>query len=299
MIEACKNSVRQVDEPADGRAVRERVLNVWDRCPPFRTDDLMTTYLIYIDDSGDEHHDVLAAFCIPVETWGPVIGYWKAFRKQMNRQWGVPPSVEFHSQELLRRRSSTLLDHVKMENGQPKEYEYPQQIELPGGQVMTREELFIGAVTRLAEMNTGDRSFGVRVLATHAPAANGMSFLHEPLMELLHAFLVDDDSWAVLWVDGTDTHREERLRGHHRAPPAKSRRILEDAIPRRSTHSHLIQIADICAHAALRHIRATDGQEPRKLLGSAFSRLNGLLIQPEPPYDGGYQGIHEIAVQNE
>lgn len=255
-----------------------------------------TTYLTYLDDSGDQTLDILAAILVPVETWGPVINYWKHFRRKMYRQWQIPPSVEFHSLKILHRDAQYLEDETDLDpgladdehpNGQPRRYPYPASIELPDGQHTNREGLFLDAATRLAEMNTGDRQFGVRLIVAAAEAPNGSARLHAPMLDYLHDFLAETNSWAILWSDGVDPSKDAVLRRLHRHLNASTRRVLEDAVPRQSTHSHFIQMADLCAHAALRHVRHERGTETRGQVRDAFARLQPMIVShPETDEHG-------------
>lgn len=261
----------------------------------------MTTYLAYLDDSGDESHDILAALLVPVESWGGVIGYWKAFRRNMAKVWKFPPSVEFHSVEILHRGGVTeLVDSVidreladaEHPGGRYGVYTYPSTSVLADGTTATREDLFVSAVTRLAEMNTGGRAFGVRLIVLFARRASGSAKLHALMLLRLQEFLVEDGSYAIVWSDGTDPAKESELRASHRRLDAHTRRILEDVVPRDSKHSHFIQMADVCAHAALRALRGEEGVETRRRLANAFGRLQQLIVQ-HPSNDGG--GISHVA----
>jgi hypothetical protein len=55
-------------------------------------------YVIYVDDSGNEHVGSLwTALAIPAEWWTEYLGRWLGFRKWLYRTQGVPASFELHS----------------------------------------------------------------------------------------------------------------------------------------------------------------------------------------------------------
>lgn len=230
------------------------------------------TYLVYVDDSGDERHDVLITFCVPLTAWAGVLGYWKSFRRTMERQWGIPRRVEFHSVEMVSRGRGTLPDPAEPEGAGRV---YPQEVLIGRGQVVDRIGLYRLALTRIAEMNGGNRQFGVRLHIIRKHAANGSAFLYRPLVHQLQEWLRSFGHWAIVWVDGTDPAKESELRVVHRALDLHERRILEDASLRDSVHSHFLQIADVCAYAAFKDMQYTAKVEERKRLGTALDIVRG------------------------
>jgi hypothetical protein len=85
------------------------------------------------------------------------------------------------------------------------------------------------------------------------------------LLPWLNSWLTVEQSWGVVWYDGTDESLIEQHRAVHRSLPA-DRRILEDVSHQSSHHSHFIQMADLCAHAAFKSIRGDDRAESREVV---------------------------------
>jgi len=61
---------------------------------------LGTTYLVYVDDSGDETQDLLTALAIPVSVWADTLQHWKTFRLWVTRRFDIPTSTELHALDL-------------------------------------------------------------------------------------------------------------------------------------------------------------------------------------------------------
>lgn len=229
-----------------------------------------TTYLVYIDDSGDSHHDVLAAVCVPVDSWAGVLGFWKGFRRQVERQWKIPTRVEFHSNQIVSRSKAPLPDPAHPGEG----VKFLERAAMKDGKTVDRIDLFRLALHRVADMNTGQRDFGVHILCVRKGVANGQGHLHASILRWLQDLLTKAESWGIVWVDGTAPNKETELRGVHRALDLRSRRVLEDASGRSSLHSHFLQMADVCAYAAFKDQQYTEGSETRRRLGTAFDILS-------------------------
>jgi hypothetical protein len=62
-----------------------------------------TTWLVYVDDSGDENHDLLVALCFPVADGAAYLATWKRYRVYLFKKVSFPLGCEFHSNEFLKR----------------------------------------------------------------------------------------------------------------------------------------------------------------------------------------------------
>jgi hypothetical protein len=58
---------------------------------------------IYVDDSGDEQHDLLTVLCFPVRDRASCLGASKKYRIRLSKKIGFPLGGEFHSVNFLRR----------------------------------------------------------------------------------------------------------------------------------------------------------------------------------------------------
>jgi hypothetical protein len=62
-------------------------------------------YLAYVDDSGDETCDLLAAVLLPLDAWRECLGAWLNWRRYLFGKWGIPADFELHALEFLRLRN--------------------------------------------------------------------------------------------------------------------------------------------------------------------------------------------------
>lgn len=225
------------------------------------------TYMIYVDDSGDSQRDLLSAVCIPVGDWAEVLKAWKAFRRWLHKKHELPPTVELHGEELLARGIMHSIDHATGEI-----CKVPERIDLPGGGSVRRSRAFNRALKTLGSFES------MRVLTCFAPVANGSGNLYEDvLLPWLNDWLAFDRSWGIVCYDGTDASLIEMHRASHRNLPYE-RRVIEDAGHQASHHSHFIQMADLCVHAAFKTIRADDGDETRKEVCEAYDFLRDCVV---------------------
>lgn len=183
-----------------------------------------TTYLVYVDDSGDETQDLLSALAIPVEVWADTLRKWKGFRRWVDRKFSIPPSVELHALDLG--------TNAKTGRGP--------LAELPVG---SRNKIAKAAYSTL--LGTPQ----LRVLTIYAPVPEGSGSLYSSLVEFIEQFCAFHDAHAIIWYDGTAESLAKVTRAAHRALPY-SRRVLEDPHGYSSADSHLIQMIDFIAYAA-------------------------------------------------
>jgi len=185
---------------------------------------LNTTYLVYVDDSGDETQDLLTALAIPVEVWADTLKAWKDFRRWVARRFGIPTSTELHALN-LGTNSNAGRDELSALK--------------PGKRNKTTRSAFktIGSIAEL------------RVLTVFAPHPEGSGKLYPKLITFVEEFCEFHSSHAVIWYDGTAESLARFTRATHRALPY-SRLVLEDPRGYDSSESHLIQMADFIAHSA-------------------------------------------------
>jgi hypothetical protein len=238
-------------------------------------------YLIYVDDSGDHRHDLLVALCIPAVSWTVHLRDWKKYRQYLRRSFGLPPVVELHATEWLRRTDFTVADPVA-----GVDVKIPASVQRGAGE-LTRDDVFVKGLKTIASM--GD----VRVIGTYAPVASGSGGLYGRLVELIEEFLAQEEAMGIIWFDGTDPALETVLRQHHRTLDIGSRRVLEDPVPRSSAHSHLIQMADVAAYTLFARVRnAVDGTG-RPQIVKAATFLDPLLARADPLGLDGFQPVQK------
>jgi len=74
-----------------------RLVGVEDGLP-----SVVVSYLIYVDDSGDEEiGDLFSALIIPGRRWSEMLTYWRKLREELERSNGLPPKFELHARSFL------------------------------------------------------------------------------------------------------------------------------------------------------------------------------------------------------
>lgn len=234
-----------------------------------------TTFLVYVDDSGDEDHDLLAALCIPIQEWANVLITWKKYRSWVERWLKLPPTVELHGVDLLGRGVMQALDHVTGE-----EHNIPEVTKYSTGKQVRRSEVFQSGLASIGSC------VNCRLLVCYEQAANGTANLYERvLVPWLNEWLATERSWGVVWYDGTDLALIERHKATHRNLPL-DRRVIEDASHQLSHHSHFLQMADLCVHGAYKTIRGDQGNETRPEVTGAYSKLDRIIVPGNFDKDG-------------
>jgi len=183
-----------------------------------------TTYLVYIDDSGDETQDLLTAVAIPVTSWTTLLENWKKYRRWVARKHNIPTSIELHALDLGTNSKGERGDLPRLKT------EHRNAIAKAGFQTLAAGE-------------------GIRVLTVFAPVPEGSGKLYSVMVEFLEEFCVSHNSYATVYYDGTAESLQKVTTTVHRNLDY-SRRVLEDPRGYSSGESHLIQIADFAAYAS-------------------------------------------------
>jgi Protein of unknown function (DUF3800) len=223
-------------------------------------------YLIYVDDSGDANHDLLVAVCVPATCWSTSLAKWKQYRKFLHRKFLFPPVLELHATEWLRRRDLHLTDP---DSGEA--IVVPREVPRGSG-ARTRDDAFVNGLKTVAAMRD------VRIVGVYERVANGAGGLYPRLLGLLEDFLAAENSFGVVWFDGTSKAGEASFRQHHRALEIGSRRVLEDPIPLDSRHSHFIQIADVVAYAMFANVRFGVNGKGRPVVANGYRELSAQFV---------------------
>ena len=64
----------------------------------------MATFLVYVDDSGDEHLDLLCGLVVPIAVWSETLRMWLEFRRRLLQLYAIPVSYELHASKFLQGR---------------------------------------------------------------------------------------------------------------------------------------------------------------------------------------------------
>lgn len=88
-----------ISAPAGAPRTVRRVVNADDR-PVLRPFD-RATYLIYVDDSGDETDSFHTGIFVPVQQWSTYLARWLTYRKRLYTKHKVPSRWELHSSSWL------------------------------------------------------------------------------------------------------------------------------------------------------------------------------------------------------
>lgn len=240
---------------------------------------LGTTYLVYVDDSGDENQDLLTALAIPVPVWADTLHAWKNFRRWAARRSNIPTNTELHALDL---GTNSNAGRDELSALKPSE----------------RNKITNAAfrtIRSIAEL---------RVLTVFAPVPEGSGKLYPKLVEFVEEFCQFHDSHAIIWYDGTAENLIRSTRAVHRALPY-TRRVLEDPRGYASSDSHLIQMADFIAHSAHHAVLNDCGIGPADsyLRQHAYSELLPADDAPGHVWPGGIDAAgfpcftHELGIR--
>jgi Protein of unknown function (DUF3800) len=218
------------------------------------------TYLIYVDDSGDENRTLFSALAIPSQHWAKCLDNWLGWRKKtLSRSYGLQwlkrrPMIDpaLPLRQLVDREGAPLFDSHGVAVTVLSEDRFARR---------ERSIQFAKALTIISGFP------GAFLLTVHWEGDDDKSHLYEQLLLDIENRLTIEKSDGVIFLDGLNPGPHYRRR--HRDLPIKTRRVLEDPIPMGSEGSQLIQMADLCVHAAFRFMRAKEGD----LSNQAFERL--------------------------
>ncbi|WP_419915883.1 DUF3800 domain-containing protein [Candidatus Poriferisodalis sp.] len=245
-------------------------------CPPFPDTNpnnpvpgglLGTTYLVYVDDSGDESQDLLTALAIPATVWADTLQAWKKFRSWVARQFGIHADTELHALDLGTNSNAGRGQLPSLEPGDRSK--------------ITRAAL--STIRSIAEL---------RILTEFAPVPEGSGGLYPRLVAFVEEFCKFHDSHAIIWYDGTAESLARSTRATHRSLPY-SRRVLEDPMGYDSSESHLIQMSDFIAHSA-HHAVLNDrgiGSADSYLRKHAYLKLLPTVDTPGHVWPGGIDAV--------
>jgi uncharacterized protein DUF3800 len=198
-------------------------------------------FLAYVDDSGDEKQQLLAALLLPLNSWTKALKVWLDWRRFLFRKWGIPADFELHAETFLRPRKDPIPDdHPRGERVRESKI---------NDRLGIRQEIYRRSLETLTYMP------GARVLTIREDGNDNFQPYGE-LLKRLHDVADEDGSGAIVMVDGFDS----RLRKQHRQLKLADRLVIEDCWHEHSSHSQLLQIADFAVHAAYQHVAKRDSR---------------------------------------
>lgn len=197
-----------------------------------------------MDDSGDEHRDLLGAVMLPLDAWRECLRAWLNWRRHLFKMWGIPADFELHAVDFLRpKRNQVPMNHSRSE-----------RVATSGinTQLGQRREVYRRSLDAIRHMP------GVRIATVCRPGSDRVE-TYQALLTAFQATMEETDQDVLVMVDGASL--DPRLRGEHRVLKLNDRRIIEDPWPERSHHSQLLQIADLVVHAAYQHVARQPSRE--------------------------------------
>jgi len=186
----------------------------------------MTTYLAYVDDSGDESTAVYTALLIPVENWAAVLKAWLEFRANIYTTYAIPADFELHAKEL-----------VRAGNGRPAP-------SLPYGvnsELSLRKRVIETALASIGKIPE------LRIISKVSPHVTPEA-CYISLVKTINQMMEKEDGQAILVVDGDGTQAYQKTA--HRDLKLASRRVIEDPWHQGAHVSQLVQMADMVSYAA-------------------------------------------------
>lgn len=196
----------------------------------------MTTYIAYLDDSGDETLDVYTALLIPTEAWNDTLTRWLTFRKKLYDEYSIPANFELHATEL-----------IQPGKGRPAPT-VPYGVNSEGSKRRLVLELAMATVRSIPDL---------RVIAK-VEAHSSPEKCYRSLIKEIDRQMAAEDSWALVVVDGDGTQQYQKTA--HRDLKLATRRILEDPWHQGSHLSQLVQMADIASYSVFQAHRLRDSR---------------------------------------
>jgi hypothetical protein len=205
--------------------------------------------------------------------WSEYLRRWLNFRRWLYREHQVPASFELHSQEWL---SVAPGEHLSDDQAAQVMSGGELVPVLQRGRAQRRErfQIFEKAIRTIG----GFTEAAVFTVFSEDPSGASKLALYDDLLCFVEEFLVAERAHATLIVDGAHDSGGH-LRAAHRALRIKERRIVEDAAQRRSSESQLLQMADLCVHAAFQSLQNPDKLDA-KFRRQYEERLSRLIVRP-------------------
>ena len=203
--------------------------------------------MLYIDDSGAEKDGLIVygwIECRP-ERWRHALRTILEMRKELYRNYLVPPAHELHATKFVngRTRISTRADADDKTEWKTIGREVARVcLDMLAG----CEDIRIGAVYR-------------HTSATGAKYHQEKGRVYQGLLERLDAEHRADGSYVLVGMDGDGS--DPIYRAAHRSLPLDTRHVIEDPSFHDSKQSQLMQMADLVAYVAFCHLNRHQGNQ--------------------------------------
>jgi hypothetical protein len=199
--------------------------------------------MFYVDDSGVEDTGWITYSWIQTTPpgWNAMLRRWLDLRKELYRQFSIPPSTEIHATRFLgsRGRPSTdpAFNHMK--------------------QRVLAAELMLTTIAGMPDVGIGTayRHTTARGPAYHVEKGE----LYRSLVEHLDQQLAATGSQGLIFMDGDGT--DPIYRRAHRALKLDTRSVVEDPIFQGSHLSQPVQAADLIAWTTYQHLLRHPGKQ--------------------------------------
>ena len=199
-----------------------------------------TTYLLYADDSGDEHDSFYTAVLIPIPLWPVYLARWLRFRQWLYQQHAVPARYELHAYQWIPAKGPRPVPDT------------PQA--LINTSTGLRRDITVKALKTIAGMQD------LGVLTCRHPGAVKADAYRAMITAVDTALAVRGD-WAIVVTDGDPSNPDPHIHRAHRDLDIRTRRIVEDGWIQPAHASQLIQIADLAVHCAFQAHRHTPNRD--------------------------------------
>lgn len=253
------------------------------------------TYLFYVDDSGNEDHGWLwTALAHPVELWTDHLRRWLAFRRWLYSKHAVPANFELHAQVWLSPEPAKHTKDEQLEIVRDDDGDLVPILRRARKSRRSRFEVYEKALKTIGSLPDA------ALFTTHTAASTGPAKfeLYDDLLCFIEQFLLSERAHGTLVVDGLNDGGGH-LRAAHRALLIGRRHVLEDPSHRSSADSQLLQMADLCAYAALQSLQGKTSVDP-KFRAQYQTTLARLIVRPDGGPEGrSIRGLDYVADQDE
>jgi hypothetical protein len=245
-------------------------------------------HLAYIDESGNTGKGsrtyTLGCVLVEGERWPETFDRLIAFRRHIRRLFGVPVRAEIKANHLLRNggafRPLGLSESARFAI-------YRQHMRL-------QDKLDLKTFAIVIDKNKA---------ATKHPGRPVDDIAWEYLLQRLERFTTKGNHWTLVVHDeGNALAVRKIVRKSRRAGTAGSMmgtgvlklpfaRLIDDPVPRDSTQSYFLQLADLTAYAAFRRLHPPPQRRVQIVPQDTWDELQGARYAPVNKYSGGPPGI--------